>query len=76
MALETEQERVDRLCELNVIQQVRNVAKTSILQNVWRNGGSITVHGWIYGLHDGLLRDLKVDISEIAQLHEAFRINS
>ncbi len=76
MSLESEQAQVDRLCELNVVQQVRNVAKTSILQNAWRSGRKIFVHGWIYGLHDGLLRDLEVDISEIDQLHEAFRINS
>jgi len=75
-ALEDEQERVDRLCELNVIRQVSNVAKTSIIQNAWRNGKDITVHGWVYGLNDGLLRDLKVDISNLTQIHPAFQINS
>ncbi|MBL4739956.1 MAG: carbonate dehydratase [Sneathiella sp.] len=74
--LKDEQERVDRLCELNVIRQVSNVAKTSIIQNAWRNGKSITVHGWVYGLNDGLLRDLKVDISNLEQIHPAFQINS
>ncbi len=73
-ALPTEDEQVDRLCELNVIHQVRNVAKTSIIQNAWRQGKSITVHGWVYGLSDGLLRDMKVDISEPSQIHKAFQI--
>ncbi len=75
-SLKTEQEKVDRLCELNVIHQVGNVAKTSILQNAWRSGKNVTIHGWIYGLHDGLLRDLDVDINGNDQIHEAFRINS
>ncbi|MBL4906864.1 MAG: hypothetical protein JKX94_05375 [Sneathiella sp.] len=73
-ALPTEQEQVDRLCELNVICQVSNVAKTSIIQNAWRKGREVTVHGWVYDLKDGLLRDLKVDISGPDQIHEAFRI--
>jgi len=75
-ALKTEQQKVDRLCELNVVRQVSNVAKTSIIQNAWRNGKEVTVHGWVYGLNDGLLRDLKVDISGPDQIHPAFQINS
>ncbi|MEH6403388.1 MAG: carbonate dehydratase [Sneathiella sp.] len=75
-ALKDEQQRVDRLCELNVVRQVSNVAKTSIIQNAWRNGKKVTVHGWVYGLDDGLLRDLKVDISGSDQIHPAFQINS
>lgn len=50
--------RVDRLCELNVIEQVRNVARTTIVQEAWRRGQPLDLHGWIYGLADGLLRDL------------------
>ena len=57
-----EDERVDRLCELNVIEQVRNVGRTTIVQNAWQRGQEIVVHGWIYGLQDGLLRDLGVSI--------------
>ncbi len=48
----------DRLCELNVIEQVSNVCRTSIVQDGWARGQALAVHGWIYGLHDGLLRDL------------------
>ncbi|HEU4833887.1 MAG TPA: carbonate dehydratase [Pyrinomonadaceae bacterium] len=62
--IEDENERLDRLCELNVIEQVRNVGRTTILQSAWQRGQEITVHGWIYGLQDGLLRDLGVSIDK------------
>jgi carbonic anhydrase len=52
--------REDRLCELNVIEQVLHVARTTIVQDAWRRGQTLTVHGWIYGLSDGLLRDLGI----------------
>jgi carbonic anhydrase len=52
-------ETADRLCELNVIEQVSNVCRTSIVQDAWSRGQELAVHGLIYGLHDGLLRDLK-----------------
>jgi carbonic anhydrase len=57
-----ESRRLDRLCELNVIQQVMNVAQTTIVQGAWRRGQELTVHGWVYGLEDGLLRDLGVSV--------------
>ena len=53
----------DRLCELNVIEQVANVCQTTIARDAWERCQELTVHGWIYGLHDGLLRDLGVTIS-------------
>ena len=52
-----------RLCELNVIEQVANVCQTTITQDAWERGQELTVHGWIYGLKDGLLRDLNVTIA-------------
>jgi len=52
--------RADRLCELNVSEQVANVCRSSIVQDAWSRGQPLAVHGWIYGLHDGLLRDLEV----------------
>jgi carbonic anhydrase len=55
--------RVDRLCELNVVAQVRNVCQTTIVQDAWRRGQPLTVHGWVYSLQDGLLRDLHVTTS-------------
>jgi carbonic anhydrase len=55
-------ERVDRLCALNVIEQVKSVSRTTIVQNAWERGQELAVHGWVYGLQDGLLRDLGVSI--------------
>jgi carbonic anhydrase len=52
----------DRLCELNVIEQVANVCRTTIVQDAWERGQDVTVHGWVYGLKDGLLTDLDVTI--------------
>ena len=59
-AIADENARIDRLCELNVIDQVRHVCQTTIVQDAWRRGQTLTVHGWIYSLRDGLLRDLEV----------------
>ena len=52
--------QVDRLCELNVIEQTLNVAETTIIQDAWAKGQSLQVHGWVYGLKDGIIRDLKI----------------
>ena len=60
--IDEENERLDRLCELNVIEQVVNVGRTTIVQGAWQRGQELVVHGWIYGLQDGLLRDLDVSI--------------
>jgi carbonic anhydrase len=60
--VEDESERLDYLCELNVIEQVMSVGRTTIVQNAWRRGQELVVHGWIYGLQDGLLRDLGVSL--------------
>ena len=59
-----EADRVDRLCELNVIDQAENVCETTIVRDAWARGDRITVHGLVYGLRDGLLRDLGVSVSE------------
>lgn len=53
---------VDRLCELNVVEQVVNVCQTTIARDAWERGQPLAVHGWIYGIHDGLLRDLGVTV--------------
>jgi carbonic anhydrase len=58
-----QQARENRLCELNVAEQVRNIARTTIVQDAWRNGHGVELHGWIYGLKDGLISDLRVKIS-------------
>lgn len=68
-----EEHAVDLLCELNVQRQVRNVCHTPIVQNAWRRGQPLAVHGWIYGLDNGLLKDLAVTVDSLAQLDETFR---
>lgn len=70
--LPTEPQRHDRLCELNVIEQVVNVCKTTIVQEAWRRGQELAVHGWIYALGDGLLRDLGMCITCDAELSSCY----
>jgi carbonic anhydrase len=67
-ALATEAERHRRLCELNVIEQVVNASQTTVVRDAWSRGQALTVHGWIYDLHDGLLRDLSMHVSAQAEL--------
>jgi carbonic anhydrase len=62
-ALEGEAQRHDRLCELNVIEQVLNVSKTTVVRDAWSRGQLVAVHGWIYDLCDGLLRDLDMCVT-------------
>jgi carbonic anhydrase len=72
--IKTEQERINLLCELNVKAQVANVCHTNVVQNAWERGQSLDVHGWIYGVGDGLLHDLKVTVSGSEQIDAAYRI--
>ena len=65
-------DRVDALGELNVIEQARNVCQTTIVQDAWARGQSLVVHGWFYGLHDGLLQDLKMTVADPADMASAF----
>ena len=60
--------RADRLCELNVLEQAVNVCETTVVQDAWARGQSLTVHAWIYRLHDGLLRDLQLCVSAAADV--------
>jgi carbonic anhydrase len=66
--------REDRLCELNVEAQVANVCHTTIVQDAWRRRQPLTVHGWIYSLADGLLRDLGLTIESAEQIPAAYRV--
>ena len=63
-------EKLDLLCELNVIEQVTNVCNTTIVQNAWKNGVELSVHGWIYSIINGILKDLDTCITSRAQLIE------
>lgn len=69
-----EEERIDRLCELNVVQQVANVCQTTIVQRAWHNGQELSVHGCIYSINDGILRDLGVRVTGAEQLAPVYRI--
>ncbi len=62
--------RTDRLCELNVIEQVANVCQTTIVRDAWDRGQELTIHGWVYSLQDGLLRDLGVTIQKREEASE------
>jgi carbonic anhydrase len=63
-----EAERPNRLCELNVMEQVINVCQTTIVQDAWSRGQPLDIHGWVYALQDGLIRDLGLSVSSIAEL--------
>jgi carbonic anhydrase len=64
--------RLDKLCELNVIEQVLNLSRTTIVQNAWSRGHVLAVHGWIYGIGDGLLRDLNICVTNQSELLAAY----
>ena len=72
-AVSGEQPRTNLLCELNVIEQVGNVCQTTIMRDAWERGQPVTVHGWIYGLKDGLIRNLGLEISSAAEFEEQYR---
>ena len=72
-AAESEREASDRLCELNVIEQVSNACQTTIARDAWERGQALDVHGWIYGLQDGLLRDLKTTVSGFREAPNVYR---
>ena len=65
--------RHDALCELNVIEQVVNVVQTTVVQDAWTRGQAITLHGWVYGLRDGLLHDLLLTVNGTAGVDAAYR---
>ena len=72
--IKDEEQKWDRLCELNVIEQVVNVCETTIVQDAWSRGQDLSIHGWIYSVHDGLLRDLHMCVTkpnEIRTEHQA-----
>ena len=71
-ALPTDKQKLDLLCELNIVEQVANVCHTTIVQNAWKSGQDLTVHGWIYSIEDGILHDLNVCVTgldEVSHIH-------
>jgi len=67
------EQRHDRLCELNVVEQVNNVCQTTVVQDAWARGQRVTVHGFVYALEDGLLRDLRVSIGAATDVTTTLR---
>ena len=74
-AIEDEEERGKRFVELNVIEQVYDLGKTSIIQNSWKNRQSPTIHGWVYELATGLIHDLDVNITDNSHLAEVYQVD-
>lgn len=72
--LPTEEERVDRLCELNAIAQVANISHTSIVQNAWHRGQKLSIYGCVYGIKDGIWKNLNVTIKGIDQVPMQYRL--
>jgi carbonic anhydrase len=73
-AVQNEKEKMDLMCELNVIEQVSNICHTSIVQTAWRSGQELAVHGWIYSIEDGILRDLNVSITNLDEISQTHRL--
>lgn len=71
-AIKDKTARYDRLVELNVIQQVQNVAHTTVVQNAWARGQNLSIHGWVYELKTGLLRDLDCLVSGLDQVDKVY----
>jgi carbonic anhydrase len=64
--------KLDTLCELNVVEQALHVCQTSIVQDAWARGANLSVHAWIYGLSDGLVKDLGLNVSQAEALTPAY----
>ncbi|MBL8278752.1 MAG: carbonate dehydratase [Pelomonas sp.] len=73
LATVPEAQRVDALCELNVLEQARNACHTTVVQDAWSRGQEVVVHGWVYGLHNGLLEDLALTAGSAADVDPAYR---
>jgi carbonic anhydrase len=71
-AIDLDALRHARLCELNVIEQVVNVCQTTVVRDAWARGQTLSVHGWVYGLHDGRMRPLGVDAGSLSELSQQY----
>ena len=72
-ALPDDEARLRALCELNVLEQSLNVCETTVVQDAWARGQSVVVHGWVYGLHNGLLEDLELTARDAAEVEPAYQ---
>jgi carbonic anhydrase len=75
LKIENEEERFNKLVEINVKEQVLDLAKTSIVQNAWKNGQKLQLHGWVYGLNSGYVTDLGVNFSSNDDLDKVFQLD-
>ena len=73
--IDSEKKRFDRLVELNVKAQVYDLAKTSVVQQKWQDKSGLQIHGWVYDLHDGIIKDLKVSMESAEHLNEVFKLD-
>lgn len=74
--IEDAEARLDKLCELNVVEQAMNVCHTSVVQTAWEDGQELSVHGWIYGLKDGLLHDLDMCVTSPEEVSQSYRVDA
>ena len=74
-SIKDENDRLSRFVELNVVEQVYDLAKTSIIQQAWRNDQKIEIHGWVYSLANGIIKDLDVSFSNDSQLEETYKLD-
>jgi carbonic anhydrase len=74
-AIEDKTQRARRFVEVNVIEQVHDLCKTSIVQNAWKNKQPLHVHGWVYDIHDGIIKDLNVSFTCTKDLHKVYHLD-
>jgi len=74
-AIEDKTQRARRFVEVNVIEQVHDLCKTSIVQNAWKNNQPLHVHGWVYDIHDGIIKDLNVNFTCTKDLHKVYHLD-
>ena len=74
-SISDETERFNRFVELNVIEQVYDLAKTSIVQGAWSSGQDLSIHGWVYGVDSGIIKDLGVNFKNDSELDEVYQLN-
>jgi carbonic anhydrase len=74
-SIENEKERFNRFVELNVVEQVLDLGKTSIVQSAWENGQNVHIHGWVYDIHDGLIKDLDITLRDNKSLSDVYQLD-
>lgn len=75
-SLQNEKDKINLLCELNVVEQVENICHTAIVQNAWSSGQELSVHGWIYSIEDGILKDLNVCTTGLEEISHTHRLKN